>query len=259
MYVILVNNDNSLYGSKKETIMQRSKLVNVLYFVVPQYYKEHDMSEYTVQLEYILPCSRKYCTEILSMSDEKYDDCHLKYTLPFDSNLTSESGSVELQLTFVKTELDENGKGIQRVRKTSTTTIEIVPIAAWADIIPDSALSAIDERLIKLDASMRAMNNYLDVVDNNRVDNLEYNDVEETLQLTAKGTPVGNKVSVREILDDGIPVVDLDSDSSNGSNTKPENGCGCNHNCNCEDNVVEFGYSDVVPENPTEDDNVVEF
>lgn len=260
-YTILVCENNDLYGSHKETIMQRSKLVDVLYFIVPQYYKEQDMADYTVQLEYLLPCSKKYCTEILTMSDEKYDDCHLKYTLPFDTNLTSESGSVQIQLTFVKTELDENGKGIQRVRKTSTTTIEIVPIAAWADIIPDSALSAIDERLIKLDASMRAMNDYLDVIDSNKVDNLVYNEFDETLQLSANGVGIGGKVSVREMLDDGIPVVDLDSsdntedssDSNNGSNSNHHGDC----NCGCEDNVVEFGYSD--NETITDDNNVVEF
>ena len=43
MYVILVNDDNSLYGSKKERIMQRSKLVNNLVFIVDPIYKGVDM------------------------------------------------------------------------------------------------------------------------------------------------------------------------------------------------------------------------
>lgn len=217
MYAILICDDNSLMTTKRERIMQRSKLVDELQFLVPQFYKEQDMSEYTVQLEYILPCSKKYCTEILELSDEKYED-HLKYTLPFDTKLTSEAGEIEIQLTFVKVELNEDGKGIQRVRKTSTTRINIIPISAWSDIIPDSALSAIDERLIKLDAQMRGLNDYMDVLDNNQVDNLVYDDESDTLQLTAKGIGVGDKVSVKEMLDDGTPVVDLNS-SSGGSST----------------------------------------
>lgn len=217
MYVILICDDNSLMTTKRERIMQRSKLVDELQFLVPQFYKEQDMSEYTVQLEYILPCSKKYCTEILELSDEKYED-HLKYTLPFDTKLTSEAGEIEIQLTFVKAELNEDGKGIQRVRKTSATRINIIPISAWSDIIPDSALSAIDERLIKLDAQMRGLNDYMDVLDNNQVDNLVYDDESDTLQLTAKGIGVGDKVSVKEMLDDGTPVVDLNS-SSGGSST----------------------------------------
>lgn len=256
MYTILICDDNSLMATKRERIMQRSKLTDNLQFLVPQFYNDYDMSDYTVQLEYVLPCSRKYCTEILNLSDEMYKD-HLKYLLPFDTKLTSEAGEIEIQLTFVKTELDEYGKGIQRVRKTSTTTINIVPIAAWSDIVPDSALSAIDERLIKLDAQMRGLNDYMNVLDSNKVDNLVYDEKSETLQLSSNGVGIGDKVSVRDMIDEGIPVVDLNSGSSNGSSgSNDNNGCNCG-DCGCEDNVVEFG--DIICEKPNEDDGVVEF
>ena len=263
MYVILVNQDDTLYGSHKERIMQRQKLVNDLVFIVdPIYRNTHDMTNATVMLEYVLPVSREYKTVLLTLSEEKYNNCFLQYKLPFDTDLTSQAGSLELQLTFAYTELNENGVGIQRIRKTSSTTIEIVPITAWSDIIPDSALSALDQRLIKLDASMRAMNDYMDAIDNSKVDNLVYDNVNETLQLSAKGVGVGDKVSVRDMLEDGIPVVDLDSengsDSDNGSDKENENDCNCNHDCDCEDNVVEFGNSDSFSE-PTDENNVVEF
>lgn len=230
-YVILVNEDNSLYGSCKQRIMQRSKLVNTLTFVVHSIYNGIDMTDATVMLEYILPVSKQYKTEILSLSDERYKDCFLQYKLPIDTEITSEAGSVELQLTFVRTDLDESGKGVQQVRKTSTTTIEVVPISAWSDIIPDSALSSIDERLIKLDAQMRGLNEYLDVIDSNQVDNLVYDGKEETLQLSAKGVGVGNKVSVKDMLDEGTPVVDLDSTTGDKPDTDDDS---------IDDNVVEF-------------------
>lgn len=260
MYTILICDDNSLMTTKRERIMQRSKLVDNLQFLVCKFYNEEDMSDYTVQLEYVLPCSKRYCTEILELSNEMYKD-HLRYLLPFDTKLTSEHGEIEIQLTFVKTELDVNGKGIQRVRKTSTTKINIVPISAWSDIIPDSALSAIDERLIKLDAQMRGMDEYLNVLDSNKVDNLVYNSEEDTLHLMAGDKVIGDKVSVKEMLEDGIPVVDLDSENGSDSGNSPdeENGdCNCNHDCNCEDNVVEFGDLGSFTE-PTDEDNVVEF
>ena len=260
MYTILVGQDDSLYGSHKERIMQRQKLVNTLVFIVaPIYRNTHDMTDATVMLEYVLPVSREYKTVILTLSEERYNDCFLQYKLPFDVDLTSQAGQVELQLTFAYVEMNENGVGIQRVRKTSSTTIEITPITAWSDIVPDSALSGLDQRLIKLDASMRAMNDYLDVIDNNQVDNLVYDNKSDTLQLSARGVGVGNKVSIRDMLDDGIPVVDLDSVS--GEDTDHNNGCNCG-DCGCEDNVVEFGYSSSdtdEPEEPTDDDNVVLF
>ena len=256
-YVILVNEDNSLYGSKKERIMQWSKLVNTLTFVVSPIYNGIDMTDATVMLEYVLPISREYKTVVLTLSDERYNDCFLQYKLPFDVDLTSQAGSVEVQLTFAYVEMSENGIGIQRVRKTSSTFIEVIPITAWSDIVPDSALLGLDQRLIKLDAQMRGLNDYMNVLDSNQVDNLVYDDKNETLQLFARGVGIGDKVSVRDMLDDGIPVIDLNNNSGSGSGDNPstdDNGC----DCGCEDNVVEFGDF-VAPEQPEDDGNVVEF
>ena len=251
MYVILVNNDNTLTSTKKERIMQRSKLVNNLWFLVHPIYNDVDLTDCTVLLEYRLPVSKKYKTEILTLSEERYED-HLKYVLPFDTNLTSEAGNIEMQLTFLKVGLNPDGSGSQQVRKTSTCAIDIIPIAAWSDIIPDSALSAVDQRLIKADAQIKQLIDLSETMSGNIVDNLKYDADDETLQLQAGGNGVGDKVSVRDMIDDGIPVVDMDSISGD-SNTENENGC----SCGCEDNVVEFGNENVSINNS--DDNVVEF
>lgn len=262
MYTILVCDDNTLYSSEKEVIMHRSKLVDKLRFIVHSTYKDIDMTDTSVVMEYLLPVSKKYKSEHLILSEERYKDCYLQYILPFDTNITSEAGKVEVQLTFIKTELDENGKGIQRVRKTSPTAINITPIMAWSDIIPDEALTSLDQRILYQDAQIRALNDLANAFDSSMVDNLVYDSTDETLQLTSKGNGVGDKVSVRDMIDDGIPVVDLDSTSGNDTNvgTGNENGCDCNHDCDCENNVVEFGY---IPnfdttEKPSEND-VIEF
>ena len=119
MYTILVNQDDSLYGSHKERIMQRQKLVNDLVFIVdPIYRNTHDMTNASVVLEYVLPVSREYKTIYLVLSEERYNGCYLQYKLPFDTDLTSQAGSLELQLTFAYVEMTPNGVGIQRVRKT---------------------------------------------------------------------------------------------------------------------------------------------
>lgn len=231
MYVILVNPDNTLYGSVKQRVMQRSKLVDTLKFVVDPIYNGIDMTNASVLLEYILPISRKYETVYLELCDERYNGCFLQYKLPFDSNLTSEHGAVELQLTFAYAEMDNDGKIVQRVRKTSATTIEVAPISNWSDIIPDSALGGLDQRLIVMNAQIQALDDYMDVLDRNQVDNLVYNDDDETLQLSANGVGVGDKVSVKDMLDEGSPVVDLNSKSEDKPNDDDES---------TDSNVVEF-------------------
>lgn len=238
-YVIIAENDNSLYGSQKCRIMQREKLFNKLYFLVAPDYNGYDMSQCTVTMRYLLPISKEFKTETLVLSEEKYK-CYLKYILPIDTNLTKEWGDIELNLTFIMVDVDDDGNVVQRVRKTDNHILHITKLPDWDSVVPDSALSAIDQRIIAQSAQIKALEELASVLDDNKVDNLVYNPNSETLQLSAKGTPVGNKVSVRDMLDDGTPVVDLDSDSGTSDGSDSENNNGCNCGCNCEENVVEF-------------------
>ena len=210
MYVILVNNDNTLSAPVKERIMQRSKLVDTLCFLSNPIYKGYDMTSCTVLLEYLLPVSKKYCSDILTLSEERYEE-FLKYLLPFDTDLTSEAGKIELQLTFIYTDLDDKGNPIQRVRKTSTISIDIIPISAWSDIIPDSALTTLDQRIIKMDAQIKSLNDTAMSINDTKADNINYNPNSNELQLMAGDKLIGNKVALKScsVDKDGIPVVDF--------------------------------------------------
>lgn len=224
MYVILVNDDNSLYGSQKEKIMQREKLFNKLWFLVPPHYNGYDMSQCTVTLRYLLPISREFKTETLVLSGEKYEE-YLKYILPVDTNLTKEWGEIELNLTFTMVEkimdTDDDGnivqKTVQRVRKTDNYFLTITQLPDWDSFIPDSCLSALDQRILKQDAQIQALTDLANTIKSNKADNLAYNENEDTLQLLSNGVGIGDKISVKDMLDDGMPVVDFNSNSGDGS------------------------------------------
>lgn len=234
-YTIIVCDDGSLYGSCKRKIMQREKLFNKLWILAPSCYNGYDMSQCTVTMRYLLPISKEFKTETLVLSEEKYEE-YLKYELPVDTCFTREWGDVELNLTFTMLDIDDNGNVVQRVRKTDNHILTITQLPDWDSVVPDSALSALDQRILKQDAQIKALADLANALDNRQVDDLVYDDKEETLQLYARGTGVGNKVSVRDMLDDGIPVVDLNNDSGNESDKNHDNGC----DCGCEYNVVEF-------------------
>ena len=193
MYTFLVNEDNTLTASVTERIMERSKNVDHIHFLADPTYKNIDMSDFTVMLEYILPVSKRYKSEILVKSEELYKN-KLEYTLPFDTNLTSEPGDIELQLSFIKVDLDEKGQNTQYVRKVSPGVIHIVPISAWSDIIPDDALTSLDQRLIAADALLKALSDKNNQILNNKADNLSYNN--NLLQLTANGKPIGSAIKI---------------------------------------------------------------
>lgn len=193
MYTLLLTENNELVTTVKERIMQRSKLVDTLHFLVDPIYKGISMSDFTVMMEYLTPVSREYRTEILVKSDELYKQM-LEYKLPFDTQLTREAGRIEVQLTFVKVGLDANGNSTQQVRKTSKAVINIVPISAWSNIIPDSALTALDQRLIMVDAMLNATNEMTQELYETKADNVTYDKETQCLQLTANGKPIGDKI-----------------------------------------------------------------
>ena len=191
MYTILLNESNELITSVRERIMQRSKLVDSLHFLVDPTYKGIDMSDFTATMEYVMPVSREYKTEALVKSDALYKN-KLEYQLPFDTNLTKEAGKIEVQLTFTKVTLDADGRSKQYVRKTSPTTITIVPITAWSDVIADNALTALDQRLIQVDAMINAANEMTNYLDEAKADNIIVDKETNTIQLTANGMPIGD-------------------------------------------------------------------
>lgn len=221
MYTILVNDNNELITTVKERIMQRSKLVDNLHFLANPMYKNVDMSGFTVTMEYVLPVSREYKTETLVKSSVLYKG-QLEYVLPFDTCLTKEAGKIEIQLTFTRVYLDAEGKAKQQVRKVGPATVSIVPVTAWSDIIPDSALSALDQRLIMVDAMINAANEMNQYMFETKADDISYNEETNELQLMAAGNAVGTKVVVKANADlkDGIPVVDLNDYA--GEDTNPD-------------------------------------
>lgn len=199
MYTILISESNELITSRRERIMQRSKLVDNLRILADVNYKNIDMSPFTVLMEYMLPVSKEYHSEILTLSKDLYKQ-KLEYRLPFDTSLTKEAGDIELQFSFIKADLDEEGRQIQYVRKTIPTTITIIPISAWSDVIADSALNSIDQRIIQVNAMIGAledMSQQLTDQYDTKADGLSYED--STLQLTSDGKKIGNKVILNGI------------------------------------------------------------
>lgn len=229
-YVILVTDENTMLITQKKRIVQRSKLMDDLWFLVSPSYNGYDMAGFTLSLEYVLPVSKQYCNEILIPSSETYNG-YIKYTLPFDTNLTKEPGDIELAMTFVQVDMDADGNTIQRVRKITGTTITIIPVTAWSDIIPDSALSALDQRIIKTDAQIKALNDMGSVLFDSKADGLSYDADNRELQLKSGKKLIGNKVVLNTTCDihsEGVPIVDISGIIEDISGSQGD------------DNVVEF-------------------
>lgn len=196
MYTIIVNQSNVLEKTVVERIMCKSKLVNHLHFLVPLMYGDIDMSGFTAVLEYRLPVSKAYHTETLIASDNIYKDDYLEYRLPFDTNLTAEAGEIELALTFAKAVINDDGTTTQYVRKTLPVQITITPIATWSDLIPDAALTALDQRIIALNLAQEQLAQLAQMLNSGKADNIVIEG--DQLQLTSNGVKIGDAVTVNQ-------------------------------------------------------------
>ena len=108
MYTILINKDNTLTKSVKERIIQGSKNVDKLHFLVDPLYNDIDMSELIVVLTYILPVSQDRKTLTLVKSEELYKN-KLEYVVSLNDDenfITSECGDMPMWLTFLNYQND---------------------------------------------------------------------------------------------------------------------------------------------------------
>jgi hypothetical protein len=193
--------------------MQRSSLTDSLHILVATDFKGFNIADFTFTLEYILPVSRKYVSETLVAEEEIYKDSYLEYVIPVTSRLSEEAGDIELKITLSNVGLDENGKKTQYLIHSKETSVTITPLTNWSDIIPDEALTALDNRILALDGQIKALNELQGNISASIPDDLGL--TEGLLQLTHKGNAIGEGVKILAIDEDYVQD-DADDGASDG-------------------------------------------
>jgi hypothetical protein len=257
MYTLLLDNDNSFSQTNRQVLMQRSSLVDSLHILVPYLYNDLDMREFTCTMEYVKPISKKYTTETLVPEEELYKTDYIEYKIPLTSKLSEENGNIELQLTFTKVELDEDGNKKLYDRKTQPTTVTITPITNWSDLITDEALTALDNRLLAIDGQIKAINELQGDINTRIPNDLALTD--DTLQLTIDGEVTGDGVKLLTI-DEEIAQDDAEDGNNDGiiqlQPVEDENETGNNDSSN-ETGVddISSGNTDTDTDNSTGEEN----
>lgn len=244
MYTVLVKNDNTLVTTVKTNIMHRSSMVDNFRVLVDPTYNDYDMRTFQCVMEYKLPISNTYTPEILTPLDELYNG-KLDYRLPINTKLTSETGNVEYKFIFVRADMDSEGNVIERVRKTVSNTLNVLPVAMWSDYIADAKLDSLAQVLLMNQAVANQLGAYADMLNMTKADSIAKDEETQEIYLTANGKEIGNRVKDGGGLTDeyGVPVVEFNENSSDDNGEI--------------DNVVEFYYNLSVDNDNV--NNVVEF
>ena len=232
MYTVLVKNDDTVISTVRTNIMHRSSMVNNFRVLVDPMYNGFDMRTFQCLMEYKTPISDTYTSEVLTPLDELYNG-KLDYRLPIDTKITSEVGDIEFKFMFLRLDMDADGKPIERNRKTSSSTLKILPVAKWSDYIADAKLDSIAQVLLMNQAVANQLGSYADMLNDIKADNIAKDEETNEIYLTSNGREIGNRIK----------------DNGDGSNLTDKYGVP----------IVEFSDVPSTPGDNGEIDNVVEF
>lgn len=201
MYTVKINDDNTVSVVAKQRIVQMSKLVDELYFIVPKKYNEYEMKDFEFWMQYKVVGSHEFNLEQLKLVDEDYKNDYLRYTTDFDTNLTKDDGTIEIQLKFINQEMNTEGETTQRVRNIEKFSIDVTPVDKWF-VAPDAALDELTQVLLANRQNIQALKDIAEILYNNKADDLIIDKINKKLKVSANGVAVGKGVDLAGLGDE---------------------------------------------------------
>ena len=223
MFRVLIRSDNTTIVTENQRIMQNSKLVDTLEIVVDKEYNGLSMAECTAYLEYLTPINHKIGQVVLEIADENYENDYLLYKMKIDTNLTNEVGQVQFRVHFIQVEMNEEGKVTTPVRQTDSFIMTIIPISDWFST-PDELLSALDQRLITNQQTIKAMADLQNTLSDEKLDDIKLDITSNEIYGTSNGEKKGEGIKLSDLGDaiadnteDGMVVINTYDDEEDGS------------------------------------------
>lgn len=154
MYTILMKADKSLVATVRATLFQREKLVDKIQFLIPYMYEDLDIRDCQIVLKYIDQGNEAH-TEILIMDEELYKENYVRCVMPVDTNLTQFAGDISVHLSFLS--LSTEPELHEEVMHSDDIVITISPRSDLYNFVSDKSLSVIDQKMLELDAKIKAV------------------------------------------------------------------------------------------------------
>ena len=223
MFRVLIRSDNTTIVTENQRIMQNSKLVDTLEIVVDKEYNGLSMAECTAYLEYLTPINHKVGQVVLEISDDNYENDYLLYKMKIDTNLTNEVGQVQFRVHFIQVEMNEEGKVTTPVRQTDSFIMTVIPISDWFNA-PDELLSALDQRLITNQQTIKALADLQNTLSDEKLDDIKLDITSNEIYGTSNGEKKGDGIKLSDLGDaiadntkDGMVVINTYDDEEDGS------------------------------------------
>lgn len=184
-----MNKNKQLIATVKTYIYQHEKLVDKIQFLFPQKYEDFDLTEFSAVLKYVDQSNVPHA-EILQRDSELYKN-HIRFYLPIDSDLTRFSGDITIRITLTKVEMSTK---TQYVLNTGEYVLSIAPLKDYYAFVPDESLEFVDQLVGNLEAKIEATENIANIYDQQKADNISYED--SKLQLLSNGKKIGDSITI---------------------------------------------------------------
>lgn len=204
MYTIVMDKYKQLNATIKTILYQRENLTEKVQFLIPEYYNEIDLKEYTAILKYLDQSNASHA-EILKKDDTLYKG-KIRYILPINSELSKFSGDISIRITFTKVDMDMQ---TQYVLHTGEISITISPLKDYYTFVPDESLEFVDQLVGNLEAKLEATERIAEIYDNEKADNITYEN--NDIQLTSNGKKIGNSINISDgsVIANGFNVIEF--------------------------------------------------
>lgn len=204
MYTIIMNKYKDLVTTVRTILYQRENLTEKIQFLIPEYYNEIDLKEYTAVLKYIDTSNISHA-EILEKDEELYKG-KIRFVLPINTELSKISGDISIRITFTKIDMDTQ---TQYVLHTGENCITISPLKDYYTFIPDESLEFIDQLVGNLEAKIEATERIAETYDKEKADDITYDN--NNIQLTSNGKKIGNPITISDgsITTNGFNVIEF--------------------------------------------------
>jgi len=226
--LILFTKNKELIITQKTKLYWRETGVDLLKILVPETYMDVPLVDFTFSLSFVDPANQAHL-EVLDLVKDvdletpvlyssNYEDeslpRYLQYVLPVDTEITKMVGNISIQLSGT---WYDNDNMKQYVIHSNTLGITIDSFEDYMALVPDSALSSIDNRIMELNNSINALYNLRNSMMAKIPDDIGLDKETSRIHLSIDGELQGDGVEiVQNVSDiDGTPdgIIDLDSDN----------------------------------------------
>lgn len=188
MYTILMKEDKSLVATSRTILRQYESLVDKIQFIIPKMYGNLDFfaGDYQIVLKYVDQANIPH-TVFLEKGEELYKENYINCILPVGIELTKFAGDITMYISVMDVNIEDETKA--EVLHTNGITISITPLDDIYGFAPNESFQKMDQEILKLQAAIKANTILAEAIDQNKADDLSYED--NTLSLMANGKRIG--------------------------------------------------------------------